>query len=305
MKLPFLSALLLSAASALAWDPIGHMIVTQIAWDHLEPAARAKVEAAMKEFNAKEKADYTFVMAGCWMDDVRARTRDYNTWHYVNLPFTPDGLPLPEEDAGPNVVWGADLALGVLAGEKTHDLVPPVDALVIFSHLVGDMHQPLHTANRNEDAGGNRVLVSNLKDPQSDLIFTRGGNLHFFWDSAYRRDFRAGKAGVLYANALYPRNKPLVGHKAALELVRNDADAIEKEFPPSILASPVGTPEQWALESHAIGYEFAYGKLPTATGDNPVVLDEAYVTEARTIARKRLALAGYRLAAKLNALFAE
>jgi S1/P1 Nuclease. len=305
MKHSILLLLFLTCASARAWDPIGHMIVTQIAWDHLEPSAKEKIEAGMKAFNSSEKADYTFVMVGPWLDDVRARTRDYNTWHYVNLPFTPDGLPLPDESAGPNVVWGADLALGVLAGEKSHDLAPPTHAVAILAHLVGDMHQPLHTTNRNEDAGGNRVLVSNLEDPESDLIFTRGGNLHFFWDSAYRRVFQDGKAGVLYANALYPRNKPLVGHKAALELVRKDADAIQKEFPPSLLESPLGNPEAWALESHAIGYDFGYGRLPEITDETPIALDEAYVTEARSIARKRLALAGYRLAALLNALYAD
>lgn len=296
--------ILLTATPLFAWDPIGHMIVNQIAYESLTPPARTKIDTAMEAFNAKENADYEFVTAGCWMDDIRARTRDYNAWHYVNLPFTREGLPLPEEDAGPNVIQGADTAIAVLSEGKEHAAVPAVDAAVILSHLVGDMHQPLHTTSRNADAGGNRVILSNLKDPQSDLIFSRGGNLHFFWDSAYRRVHRDGKADVLFANKLYPRDKPLEGHKAALDLVRKEASEIMQEFPPSIMAVP-GNPTQWALESHEIGYSFAYGELPDTGEATPVALEEPYVTKARTIARERLALAGYRLAATLNEIFGD
>lgn len=296
-----LPALCLTSGPLFAWDPVGHMLVNQIAYDQLTPAARAAVDAQIATFNKKENTDYTFTNLGCWMDDIRARTKDYNTWHYVNLPFTADGRPLPAEEEGPNVIYGVDLALAAMRGEKTDDMVPPVDALAIFTHLAGDIHQPLHATTRNDDAGGNRTKVSNLKDAESDLIFTGGGNLHFYWDSAYRRIYRNGKADVLFANTLYPRDKPLQGHKAALPLVRERATAIEEEFPrPADLQ--IKTPVDWALESHTIGFEFAYPALPE-TDEEAFSLDEAYVTKSRQIARQRIATAGYRMGEILNELY--
>ena len=47
----------------------------------------------------------------------------------------------------------------------------------------------------------------------------------------------------------------------------------------------------------ALGYDLAYGKLPDG---KPVVLGQSYVDAARTCAEKRIALAGYRIAALLN-----
>ncbi len=70
-----------------AWDPIGHMIVNQQAYNQLTPAAKAKVDESIAAFNQKQHATYTFfVTAGCWMDDIRGKTKEFNTWHYINLP---------------------------------------------------------------------------------------------------------------------------------------------------------------------------------------------------------------------------
>ncbi|MCX6968683.1 MAG: hypothetical protein NTV93_00825 [Verrucomicrobia bacterium] len=56
-------------------------------------------------------------------------------------------------------------------------------------------HQPLH-ATEHSDTGGNRTKISNLRDAGVDLLFSKGGNLHFFWDSACRREFKDGQVGA-------------------------------------------------------------------------------------------------------------
>lgn len=276
------------------------MLISQIAEDQLTPAAKEKITAAMKTFNEKE-GDYDFVTASCWMDDIRARTRDYNEWHYVELPFTPEGTPIPDGSERPNVVWGIQQCV-----EKLKSDAPAADkaeALVMLLHLEGDVHQPLHTT-ANKDAGGNRREVSNMLSPEVDLLFSKGNNLHYFWDSAYRRNFADGMSDVAYATPLHDPAQPLAGHKEALPLVRKEASAVAAEFPKSVVTEQ-GDAEGWALESHRIGMDFAYGKLPTRHKDRTYKLTESYVEGARAIARQQVAKAGYRLGALLNEIYGD
>ncbi len=289
-------------SSARAWDPLGHMLTMQIASGELTPKAREELDAAIGRFNAKEHPDapYDAVTAACWMDDVRGRTKDFNEWHYVNLPFTREGQPVPEGSRSqPNVVWGIDRCEAIVKGEAEEPGIDHDQALFIMMHLVGDIHQPMHTTNR-DDFGGNRVSISNMKEMEADLIFSKGGNLHFFWDSAYRRIFENGQAGVSYAAPLHPRQLPVTGHRESREMVDKTAAEIKAAYPSgSFKDKQEGTPAEWALESHALGYNLAYGKLPAG---KPVALNEAYVNESKACAQQRIALAGYRLAAMLNRL---
>ncbi|MDD5199809.1 MAG: S1/P1 nuclease [Terrimicrobiaceae bacterium] len=286
---------------ARAWDPIGHMLVSQIAYDRLTPTAKARLDEAIARLNAKEKPDapYDAVIAACWMDDIRSRTKDYNLWHYVNLPFTPEGMPAPDGSTEPNVIWGIRKCEDILAGKVVDPAIDKDQALVMLEHLVGDIHQPLHTTSRPDDAGGNKTKVGNLKDPLADLIFSKGGNLHFFWDSAYRRVHRNGEATVLYEAPLYDRTKPVDGHKAVMGIIRREATALEKKYPPAMFHDQ-GDPLTWAKESHALGYHLGYQNLPPSSNGQPVKLTQAYVDAARACAEERIALAGYRLGNLLN-----
>lgn len=284
---------------------MGHMLITTVAQQHLTPATRAKVDQAITRFNFQEKPDsgYDFVSAACWMDDARSKTKDFNAWHYVNLPFTREGTPVPEgSESDPNVIWGIEECIETLKGKP--GVTDRDKALVILLHLVGDAHQPLHTADR-DDLGGNRQPVTNLRDPETDLLFSKGGNLHFFWDMAYRRVFENGEATVAYFAPLYPRHAPVAGHKGAEALVAKDAAALLTEFPLASFEGRLGgTPTDWALESHAVGVDLAYGQLPGNPEPMvPVALDEDYVDKARACARERLVLGGLRLANLLNSLF--
>lgn len=310
-----LSALLAVASPGPAWDSPGHMIVTQIAREELSPQATQAIDAALARFNAAKSGDfgpaggaYDFVTAACWMDDIRAlRDKyDFGPWHYVNLPFTPDGLPLPPESEGMNVIRGVQRCTDIIAGRAVDPDISPDQALVMLLHLVGDVHQPLHTTNRGGDLGGNLVLVPNLELTKEEELFGRGkvGNLHAFWDSAYRRGFRGGKVNVLYERPIYTDGDPASGHLTAMDLVRRESAALRAKFPDL----PVGEstdPADWAKESHEIGYETGYGKLPSGSPTGRLVkLDERYVNAARGIAEERLVLAGRRLAALLNTLYA-
>lgn len=297
-------AAVLLAQPVRAWDPPGHMLVAQIACDQLKPTTKAALDAALARFNQKEHATYDAVTAACWMDDVRSRTKAYNLWHYVDLPFNADGLPLPEGSATtPNVIWGIQKCEDILAGKTDDSTIDKDQALVMLLHLVGDIHQPLHATGRPDDAGGNKVKIANLRDPDADLLFSKGGNLHWFWDSAYRRVFKDGAANVAYAGPIYPRDRAVEGHKATENLVRQQATLIEQKYPSTILTKQ-GDPVSWAQESHGFGYTLGYGALPAPSADNKIMLPDYYVAAAHDCAEKRIALAGYRLGALLNQYFA-
>ena len=94
--------ILASAAAAFAWDPAGHMIVGEIAWQRSSPAVREKVDALVRTLDASHAPGhtYTFTSAGCWMDDMRSkRPYPWGPLHYVDIEKTDDGsgfkLPPP------------------------------------------------------------------------------------------------------------------------------------------------------------------------------------------------------------------
>lgn len=309
----FLFIIFCCVHSAWGWDSIGHMLTAQIAWEQLSPEARAGVEGMLAKFNEQkasergEDAPYDFVTAACWMDDIRGMKDryDFGAWHYVNLPFNRDGLPEPPDGEGPNVIRAVGRTLDVFVGKAEDPAISRGQALCMLAHTVGDIHQPLHTTNRGNDYGGNAVSVRNMVLSSEEQMFgkRKTGNLHGFWDGAYRRGFRDGKVTVLYDTPVYDVAKPVTGHLAALDLVRREADALRKKHP-DLGAPDLDDPGAWAHESHAIGYDEGYGKLTdvSATG-RVVVLDERYVNAARETAEKRLVLAGNRLAALLNRAF--
>jgi hypothetical protein len=293
---------LLALTPARAWDPLGHMTVNQIAYDNLTPAAKAKVDASIENFNRRERTEYTFVVAGCYLDDIRSKTREYNPWHYITLPDNRAGLPLPPASEE-NVLWAIKKMLAIIDGKATDSKIDRDRALVMLTHLVGDVHQPLHTTSKNDDRGGNKVKIPNLDDPGL-AIFNSEGNLHWFWDMGYRAGMSddGEKVTSLFSAPLYSRSAPVAGHLKALDLVREKATEYAEKHPFATLGEPA-TPEEWISESHQLGYDIGYGQLPGGPNSNPVTLTAAYVDPAREIAEKRITLAGYRLANLLNERF--
>lgn len=313
--LAFVAAFAAVARTAPAWDSIGHMIVAQIAWEQLTPEARAGVEEALGRFNVKKASDrwvedapYDFVTASCWMDDIRSLQDryDFGPWHYVNFPSEVEGFPEPEAGEAPNVVWGIQRCLDIMTGREDDPAIDSDQAMVMLLHMVGDIHQPLHTTNRGGDMGGNLVTVRNMHVLRDEEAFgrKREGNLHSFWDSSYRRGFREGHALVNYEAPPYHGRMPAAAHLAARDLVKREAAALREKHP-EIGASKLDDPAAWAHESHAIGYEKGYGKLIRVSPTGTVVkLDEPYVNAAREAAEERLVLAGNRMAALINRHFA-
>ncbi|MGC1480847.1 MAG: S1/P1 nuclease [Chthoniobacterales bacterium] len=286
--------------AARAWDALGHMIVCQIAYENLTPTAKAAFDRRLADFNRKKKTQYLPAITGTYMDDIRDQTREYNPWHYINLPFTREGLPLPPPGEV-NILWAIRKCVAIIDGKSTDSKIDRDEAMVMLTHLVADVHQPLHTTSNNNDLGGNKVIVPNLVDPLLEM-FGSNGNLHWFWDMSYRatvdsEDFVTSA----FSAPLYLRSAPVPGHLKAADLVFEKATEYQEKFPAATAGGPA-TPEEWISESHELGFDFAYGELPGGPDSNPVELDSSYVERATEISEKRLTLAGYRLAHLLNSI---
>jgi hypothetical protein len=228
---------------------------------------------------AEEHAVRLFMKAARWADDIRGQPEyDHPKWHYVNFPFKPAGQPGSVRPAPPDresILEGFRLNRKVAQGQGK-----PADravALCWLFHLVGDVHQPLHTtslfttAYPEGDRGGNLLFVRTKE----------GGlpvNLHALWDGLILGSENRGEARKEAARLL-----------AQCEFARARlAELKETEF------------GKWAqAESLPLARQVVYqaGKLRGST--NPAsapVLPEGYLQKAKAVAERRLVLAGYRLA---------
>jgi hypothetical protein len=300
-----------AAINVNAWDGTGHMLVAQIAYERLNPKARVRVDELASQLD-RTGMPYNAVSLACWPDDIKDKNSKspfqgkFRPWHYIDIGCStndPDVLahaPTLSQTNG-DVIAALNLCVGVIKNKKTNELVPSeAVALALVMHFVGDIHQPLHTTARynpnpkpgdkyRDDAGGNGVSVANLVDtPWSK-------NLHTFWDEAYRRFYQDGEV------------------KATPELAEVDVmtNPATKEWMKRLEADAPSNPnlqfdaKGWALESHAIACTMVYGTLDEPYGARNIKLQEKYVNEAVQIARHRIVLAGYRLAALLNELYGQ
>jgi S1/P1 Nuclease len=173
-------ASLLYASPALAWNGFDHMTVAAVAYDKLTPSTKTKVAALLKlnpsypdwvaTASPQDRDEVAFVTAATWPDVIKKRgagfTDDgknpsasdaaknegyagkfqHRNWHYIDVPFSPDGTPLKQPRA-PNAKTQIATFRTALAAASVSDDLKSYD-LVWLIHLVGDIHQPLHFTSR-------------------------------------------------------------------------------------------------------------------------------------------------------------
>ncbi|MCA1594546.1 MAG: S1/P1 nuclease [Acidobacteria bacterium] len=300
--LVLVSLLLMPCASAMAWHDNGHMIVAQIAYLRLTPDAKARVDKLLVTPQGKtplihlcagyytpETCEKTYdpVTIAVWMDDFRgdSLTEPYAPWHYINFnPFF-DGIPV-RAGVGPepeNVLARINWAVNTLRKGTGRDK-SDAEVLGFLFHLAGDVHQPLHTSTRytaahpDGDAGGNLFPIQMPPDAHIK-------NLHAFWDAA----------GGLFGYA--SPHRPL--DAAGQARIRQLAKEVMKANPAETFSELKDLdPHTWVTESNMLARQFVYAGIKE--GETP---SQAYTEQAQKISSRRIALAGYRLAAVLNMVF--
>ncbi len=304
--IPFLCLFACQTRAVFAWHDKGHEVIAAIAWDEMTLGARAAAVALLESSpadagirerrpntgSAEEQARTEFLRAACWADDVRTgpRKKAYHQpfWHFTDY-FWEQTTPDAPRQQRPDVPLHGELVTRLPALERSlrEPASPPVSPskgtdLAWFLHLMGDIAQPLHSSGRitaaepTGDQGGNLFLLS----PPS----LRGGNgrrplnLHFFWDHVIEREFGEEADPVAIAREIKARY-PRPAHSGIL--------------------AP-GQYETWARRSQRLALRAAYPPTLVRDAEPPA----EYRDRVKRTSERVMALAGYRLGATLNAVFA-
>lgn len=245
-----------SASPAYAWGIEGHHAIATLAEQQLSPAAKAAVSELLGQSMAS---------VAVWADEVKdtSHLHTYN-WHFVNIPSTADRYD-PSRDcltaARGDCIIAALQRLEQDLGNAALPVGQRREALMFIIHFVGDLHQPLHAINTNDDLGGNRRSIEAIGDATT---------LHAAWDSGIIR--ASGQTADDLVNNL---NRATFG-------VNQSADAL-------------GTYTEWAMASFTIAKTIVY---PQLDGDDRITGGEREF--AMSVIEDQIRLAGLRLAGVLN-----
>ena len=305
--MPKLLTLLLFASSPLfGWWCEGHEVVALIAGKHLTANARTAISRLLNNYRpdppqhfCKENSTDPMAVASTWADDIRKEDRT-GRWHYMDIPLglkkgdpeaycEPIGPSLNGGDRPGCILSALRSSVNILQSDKESE-DEKARALRFLIHLVGDLHQPLHTTSNN-DQGGNCTSVQFLSNPKIT-------NLHSVWD------------GMIVNEDLATSRRALAQMAADLDQQYESKSARWIEQGPRFA--------KWAWEGHLLAQKLVYGqlepKLPVepdpprlnckveaeASGTPRVRIGPAYVSTATRVIEEQLAKAGYRLAEILN-----
>ena len=304
----FFALLLVSVLPASAWDDTGHKITAYIAWQQMTPETRDRVikilraapeDAQLSTFylgsggrSEETKKREFFMLVASWADIIRDRDFEtrmkkyhHSNWHYDDIFWkTVDGkvveVPAPDE-GGKAVEKLIDFDKSIRGSDSDKEKAL---AIAWIEHLIGDLHQPLHTSARvtdlelKGDQGGNFFKITPKDTPRD-----KEENLHWFWDSIVMRAI------------------PRKNDACDADYVDPVAKSIIKKYPYAKMKARLapGKFEEWKLESLKLAQTAVFSpdlkrfEMPSA----------AYKKKALNLAEERLALAGYRMGELFNEVF--
>ena len=282
--------------AARAWGNEGHQTIGLIAEHFLTVKEGTEVKRLLS-FPIDPDLPSTMRDRATWGDAYRDSDRNTTkvryaltrNWHFVDLEIDNPNfaaacfgdLPLPpgtnptEGSSQECIVQKIEEFRAVLADKSRPDAERAL-ALNFLLHFIGDVHQPLHAAERQNDQGGNLVFIVTGTS-------TNGSNLHSFWDTATVN--RLGSTPETISAALIS------------DITSSKLSRWRK-----------GNSREWAMQSYKVARDATYA-LPTATRgclvrardgttkqETCVVLDEAYRAKAAGKVHRQLEIAGVRLA---------
>jgi hypothetical protein len=272
---------------------------------HLTPEARAFVERILTENPIDPQLKrYCEVYAAdlladgsTWPDDVRNHLKN-GAWHFIDIPRGAVRGPLAPYCGADGCITKAIAEQWAVLKDKNAKPGKRAEALRYLTHLVADLHMPLH-ATTNNDKGGNCVPLQYLRGQPHEHNGTYSPNLHFIWDVAILDHDMNGAEPAVYAARIEETFQRNIDNwmRAGIQI------------------------DDWAWESHQVAESVAYGELtPKIPIESPVEVrscadahnigqrmmelhvsaGETYQAAAAPVLEERLAQAGVRLAMMLN-----
>ncbi len=309
---------LLVPQTAFAWNGKGHRMVAFIAYKNLThdpqgPNARARVDQLLRNHpdfpllaadlspNDPNFGLKVFIKAATWPDIIKSDPRFFDEtktpphptplkpgfpdmkmhkpFHYIDMPFTQDGSPVAQP-VSPNALEVIPKIRNALGNPNVSQNIQAY-GLSWLLHLVGDVHQPLHCTSRfthkhglpEGDRGGNLFTLQSTMVPEGNNPVR---DLHTFWDD-------------------------ILGVNESFTAVQSLSNSIMAAIPPQL---PIDVTEQhWINESFSLATTQVYTIGADEPNQPPPAVSVTYRNNATTTARRRVALAGYRLAEILNQKF--
>lgn len=296
---------LISVTPSHAYNGLAHKVIAAIAWQQLDKPTRAHIVATLRRHprydddfakrqpaGVSDEGEWIFQHAATWPDLARSLSGEGNrtkyhraAWHYINYPIFQGGerpllgvnlsteYPSPMDGKDWNIVQAYKHCLATLRDDG-----PPSDKALAYCwllHLGGDAHQPLHTTAifserfPSGDRGGNSIPT------------VQGSNLHSLWD------------GLLGSS-----HKPNDVKREVAEL---------RTRPELFRIEPIGDIELWVEESHELAKAYVYSPVILQATEQPgelakINLPVEYLRGAGDHVRRRVAAAGFRLGAVIDAL---
>ena len=241
----------------------------------------------------QRKREY-FMFVATWADVVRDRAFEnrYKKYHKSNWHYDDTFWRQNRNTAVPvsGFEEGGQAVTRLIEFDKTiHDASSgdkeKAIAIAWIMHLIGDLHQPLHTSGRvtdlepKGDQGGNLFHLTPQGTPREQQQ-----NLHWFWDSIVTRAVPPKKGEFCERDYIEPiaqrmmKRYPFPSFQSTLK--PDDFRAIQQEsfaYNPTLVFSP----------------DLVRFRMPSAK----------YKRNAFNLAERQLALAGYRIGELFNSVF--
>jgi len=245
-----------------AWGSAGHHVIARIAAGRLSDSAKKEVARLLGVPPDDKAIAEAMAQASTYADEIRLLRPDTARWHFVDMPGSASAYVAARDCAetkqGDCAVAAVERFEKVLADANARP-EEKAEALKFLIHLVGDLSQPLHCYG--DDEGGNLVRVT---------FFMKQTNLHWVWDIGL---IERAEQSV----AVTTKSKP--DEAAVVTFLTSALAALESKDPktaaslwltPSEAKAPAealalwagGTPQQWAVDSHAVALSTAYHYLP-------------------------------------------
>lgn len=312
--LPVFAFSIIFPTAALGWGEKGHLATVAVALDanpflesrlravlrHLpesmelrtmiaEDRKRATTPQLRQELNhsiakARNPIYWNYLPnAGYWPDVIRGfksyKRLGYDDHHYINLVYGASGNQDHIFKRSPNAVEQLEIYMRTLRNpSKTRGQRAWAAAWIL--HLVGDLHQPLHTTARNLRGGSQE---RNL-DHGGGAVMYDGRSLHSFWDNLPNQSPPMPQ----YISIL--RNR--FAGNANLPILANELDPKKWCYEGTRIIYAIGYPSDAPWRLGAVGKR---GLVPRENAKN-----SAYNDKARQIADRQIYLGGLRLAKILD-----
>lgn len=267
----------LFSSSAMAWGPDGHSAIAEIAERNLLPQTEKVLSSVLGE-------GVSLASVSGWADVIRDTRPETGRWHFINMPIaetvydpTRDCKLTPEGDCS------------VAAIERLQKKIDPKgklqeqrETLKYIVHLIGDIHQPMHTVLDEDAANLIEVIITGkgaTDRKQCTINDCRRSNLHALWDSGliHKESWNWGQL-VDIINAQGPFSLPSKGYN----------------------------PIVWANETHLVAIDMWNLALEKMAPDSKhYIIDQAYLTVATPILHQQVYRAGMRLANFLNCYYGQ